>query len=252
MSESTTAAPVATTEVSTAAPVTEQQQVATPVNEPAVINNEPVTTESAEPDYSFVPKKFLRDGKPDWENLTKSYTHLEKKASEKGVLVPEDVSEYEWSGNAPVPIAEEVMTNFKSEAQKLKFSKEQYAFVMDKYAEQMSEMGFDASKSEAQLKEVWGGEVQQNLDYARKAFDEFAPSDMSIDDPVFNHPTVLRLLARMGQDMGEDTQTGVKGNTGRAPSVSRDEITKIMNEPDYYQNLDKQRLVSAWYEKNSR
>lgn len=252
MSEATTAAVTenATTEVQAPTEVqTNVEQTTNQVEQTAQTTEPEVKVE--EPDYSYVPKKFLKDGKPDWENLTKSYQNLEKKASQKGVLVPEDVAEYEWQGNAPVQINEEQANAFKAEAQKAGLTKEQYAFVMDKYAEVMTNTGFSADASAHALKKVWGEEFQANVNLARRAFDEFAPSDMNMDDPVFNHPTVVRLLARMGQELGEDSQS-TKGKATRDSGLSADDITQIRNSPDYWSNPTKQAQVSKWYENKYR
>lgn len=255
MSEATTAVENTTTEgASTAAPEVQATNVEQ-TNQVEVTNNEvEVSTEakSDEPDYSFVPKKFLKDGKPDWESLTKSYQHMEKKASSKGVLVPEDVSEYEWSGNAPVQIDPEQANAFKADAQKAGLTKEQYAFVMDKYAEVMTNTGFSAEASAHALKKQWGEEFQSNVNLARRAFDEFAPSDMNMDDPIFNHPTVVRLLARMGKELGEDSQAAVKGVSGRSTGMTSDEIQAIQSSPDYWNSREKQETVRKWYESKYR
>lgn len=206
---------------------------------------------SAEPDYSYVPKKFLNEGKPDFENLVKSYQNLEKKLGQKGALPPSDIAEYEWSGDAPVPIDDNSLNAFKADAQKANLSKEQYAFVMDKYSELMTAHGFNPEASSHALKKVWGDEYVQNITLARRAFEEFAPSDVSLEDPVLNNPTVIRLLARLGQEMGEDTQSNVKGSPTRSGQTQED-IQKLMNEPDYWNNREKQQVVAAWYEKNRR
>lgn len=256
MSEATTAAvnESATTEVSTAAATPEVQAPQVEQSTQVEQASAEVKTEvqAEEPDYSYVPKKFLKDGKPDWEALTKSYQHMEKKASQKGVLVPEDVAEYEWAGNAPVSIDPEQANAFKAEAQKAGLTKEQYAFVMDKYAEVMTNTGFSADASAHALKKVWGEEFQANVNLARRAFDEFAPSDMNMDDPIFNHPTVVRLLARMGQELGEDSQSQVKGKTTRSSGLSEEEVRSIQSSSDYWNNPEKQAKVRQWYESKYR
>jgi len=254
MNDETTAAEVvATTEV-------ESTPVESQTNEPIeqvqvdqsqeVSKTDEVTTE--ENDFTYVPKKFMKDGKPDFAAMAKSYQHLEKKASQKGVLVPEDIAEYEWSGTSPVQIDEELQTSFKTEAQKVGLTKEQYAFVMDKYSDLMTQNGFNADASAHALKKVWGDEFQQNVNAARLAFDEFAPSDMDMSDPIFNHPTVIRLLSRIGQEMSEDSQSQVKGKSSRANGMSEEQIREVQTSSDYWNNPQKQEMVRQWYEKKYR
>lgn len=225
----------------TTAPV----EVATEVAAPEVVVEQ--ETQVEQPDYSYVPKKFLSDGKPDWENLSKSYQSLEKKLGAKGILVPEDITEYTFEG-VEVALDEERVNEFKTEAQKAGLSKEQYAFVMGKYNEMMSANGLNASASEAVLKQEWGAEFDKNLSLARKAFDEFAPSDLTIEDPILNHPTVLKLLASLGRELGEDTQKTVKGSTS-ARGITQDDIMEIQKSSDYWDNPTKQAQVRQWYEK---
>lgn len=255
MSEATTAAVTenATPEVQATAPEVQATQVeeTTKVEQAPAEAKTEVQAEPAaeEPDFSFVPAKFLKDGKPDWERLVKAHKHAESLASKKGLLVPQDVSEYEWQGNAPIQINEEQANAFKAEAQKVGLTKEQYAFVMDKYAEVMTNTGFSADASAHALKKVWGEEFQSNVNLARRAFDEFAPSDMNMDDPIFNHPTVVRLLARMGQELGEDSQS-TKGSTGYS-AMTKAQVDELMKAPDYWRDASKRKAVEDWYKRNS-
>lgn len=241
------------------APVVEtviEQPVVAPVEvvaEAAPVVAPEVVEEAKVEDYSYVPKKYLKDGKPDFEGLSKAYSSLEKKLGQKGLIVPEDVAEYEYTPSSEALFdSEERTTAFKAEAQKAGLSKEQYSFVMGQYENLMINMGFDAAASEAVLKQSWGDSYKANVKQAQRAFEEFAPSDISLDDPVLNHPTVVKLLARMGQELGEDTQAGVKGAATRSGGMTHDDIKKVMAEPDYYNDQAKQKLVSDWYKKNTR
>ena len=243
MSEVTTAAENATTEVSTTEPVVQENQVT------ESSTTEQVTPEVSEPDYSYVPPKFMKDGKPDFETMAKSYQNLEKKASQKGLMVPDDVAEYEWTGTAPTTINDEALNAFKTEAQTAKLSKEQYAFVMDKYAQAITDLGLNAEASAQALEKVWGKDYQTNINSASKAFMEFAPSDINMEEPVFNHPSVVRLLAAIGNELNEDSQS-VKGQSSRASGMTKDQINEIRNSPDYWHSVEKQQLVTQWYESN--
>lgn len=246
MSETTTAVENTTTEVVPtevqAAPVEQTNQV----EQVQETQAEPEVQAVEEPDYSYVPKKFMKDGKPDWEGLTKSYQHMEKKASSKGLIVPEDISEYEWTSNAPIAYSEEAINAFKADAQKAGMTKEQYAFAMGKYEEVMTQAGLNADASAHALQKVWGDEYEDNLNLARKGFEEFAPSDVNKNDPIFNHPTVLRLLAKIGAEMGEDTQSS--GKASRPSAMTKEDIEAIQKSPDYWSNKNSQEKVRQWYE----
>lgn len=243
--ESTTTAPVETAPVeTTASPVVEQASTATP----EVPVEQASQAEPEEINYDWVPKKFLRDGKPDFENMAKSYVNLEKKAGQKGLLVPEDLAEYEFTPNDYVGYDEARVDEFKSEAQKAGLSKEQYAFMMSKYESVVTDLGLNPEASEAVLKNEWGKDYNEHLSFAGKAFMEYAPSEMNMSDPIFNHPQVLKLLSAIGRDLGEDSQAQTKGRVNTS-GVGVDDIRAIQNSPDYWTNPAKQEKVRAWYEK---
>lgn len=254
MSEVTSAAEAPVVEATTTETVsTNDTTVSTVDTAPAVEAKVEETKAPEAPDYSFVPKKYLKDGKPDLEGLSKAYSSLEKKLGQKGLIVPEDVAEYEYTPSSEALFdSEEKSNSFKAEAQKAGLSKEQYAFVMGQYENLMINMGFDAASSEAVLQKEWGDNYKTHVKQAQRAFEEFAPSDVSLDDPILNHPTVIKLLARFGQELGEDSQTVVKGSASRPAGMSKDDVIAIMKEKDYYNNPAKLKLVSDWYAKNTK
>lgn len=221
-------------------------EVATePVTEAtAEVTTEAQTNEqSDEPDYSFVPKKFLKDGKPDLEKLSQSYQSLEKKLGAKGIVAPESADEYEFE-DADAFDAESLAA-FREDAHKLGLSTEQFKGVMAKYKAQIDALVPNPDKTESQLKSEWGDDYKANLSAAKRAFDQLAPSDISIDDPVFNNPTVLKLLARVGQELTEDSAPPRASAT--KTGFTKEEVDNLIASKDYWNDPDKQAKVAAWY-----
>lgn len=205
------------------------------------------TTETPEEDMSWVPAKFLVDGKPDYKNLAKSYQNLETKIGKKGALAPSSVDEYVYEPQG-IEFDSDKSSAFKEEAMKAGISPEQYQFIMSKYESVMTEMMPSEEKTSATLKEDWGKDFNVNLKSAQRAFENYAPSDVSKDDPIFNHPTVMKILANIGADLGEDTTPAKAGSTNS--TISQEKVDELMNSPDYWNNMDKQKMVRQWFEKS--
>lgn len=222
----------------------EVQNNAQEVNEnvEAVETNNEVQT--VEDDYSWVPKKFLRDGKPDIQGLAKSYQSLEKRMGSKS-LASEAIEDYAFESKYGFDYDAETTSAFKSEAQKAGLSPEQYAWVMEKYESEVDRIAMTPDKAEKTLRQTWGKSFDTNLNYARQAWEAFGPSDISIDE-VGNNPQVLKILARVGAELGEDKPSARGASTGRG--VSEEEINEVIRSKDYTTNLKKQEMVRKWYE----
>jgi hypothetical protein len=237
----------------TAAP--EAQGTTAPV-EAAAVETQTTAVETAAPetaapvadDYSWVPPKFLIDGKPDAKALAKSYQALEKKLGSKVAnLAPEDVAEYDYKPTK-FEFDEEGVSAFKSKAKELGLSTTQYQALLGEYETSMANVMPSVEKSEAALKEAWGSEFNSNLSAARRAFDEFAPSDLSMDDPALNSPAVLKLLARIGADLGEDRSPA--SASGANSGMTRAEAEALMATPAYWEDPAVHARVTAWFAKN--
>ena len=97
-----------------------------------------------------------------------------------------------------------------------------YDLVMDTYAQMLNETTWTYEKTESNLKEAWGNDFVTNANAAQRAFTEFAPSDVNPHDPVWNHPGVMKLLARMGAEIGEDSVAAKPAGRASA-SMTKDE-----------------------------
>lgn len=215
----------------------------------AIDNNEAeveTEVEGKEEDYSWVPKKFLKDGSPDFASMAKSYQSLEKRLGSKS-LASEVIEDYVFDSKFENVYDPEVTQAFKAEAQKAGLSPEQYAWVMDKYEESLAQSSITPQAAETSLRQAWGKSFDSQLINARAAWDAFAPSDMDINE-VGNNPAVLKILARVGAELGEDKPTAK--NSARPTAMSEDQINEIIKSKGYATDLEKQETVRAWYEKN--
>lgn len=204
---------------------------------------EPVKEEVTPVDYSWVPPKFLKDGNPDWESLTKSYTALEKKLGSKGALAPDSIDAYDYQAKV------EISPEFKEKALKEgKLSPEQYKWVASQYEQLLDIATPTAEKAEAVLRERWGDEFEVKAQRAIRAYEVFVPSNISIEE-IGNNPIILDILAQVGSELAEDTSPRKPGAV--KVGTTKEDIFKIMNEKDYYRSKDKQNLVAEWYAKNA-
>ncbi len=246
MSEVTTTEAASTTEVDQ----TEVQEATTDTATEVTTTEVETTEAQPEPKFEY-PKKFLKaDGTPDYERLAKSYVGLEKKLGAKPNIPAASADEYEWT--APengVDLPEEGLKQFKTEALEQGFTPKQYEFLMSRYNDVvvgMRDAGPTPEKAEATLKAEWGNEYKEQLKKAHAGFQEFAPSSADMNDPVWNHPEVMKLLARLGNEVREDSIAS-KSPAGGKESVQA-QIDALRNSPDYW-TADNQAKVLALYEK---
>lgn len=231
MSEQAQAAP-ATEVPSTESTVVET--TSTPAVETQAVEQSTETKTEAKTEF---PKKFLKaDGTPDYDKLAKSYQGLEKKLGAKPFVPAQSADEYEWQApEDAVQLDDTRVAEFKSQALAKGFTPEQYKFVMDSHNAVIKGMldtvGWSADRSDAALKQEWGNDFNTNLKAAQVGFNEFAPSSADPNDPVWNHPEVMKLLARMGSEVREDS-VSAKG-TPAAGTGLQEQIAALRNSPEY-------------------
>ncbi|MDO8385084.1 MAG: hypothetical protein Q7T13_01625 [Polaromonas sp.] len=237
MSEQTTE--IQTPEVDT--PVADQA----PASTPEVTTPEPVK-------YDYVPPKFLKeDGTPDFERLAKSYTGLEKKLGSKPNIPASSVDEYVYDFGEGFEVDEARATEFKTKAFEKGFTKAQYEFVMESHKAVIDameqEIYFSPEKTEAALKQAWGKDYDAQAKAARAGYDEFASSESNPHDPVWNHPEVMKLLARIGGELGEDSLSNKKSSVS-GDSIDQ-QIAELRKDPNYFKDPAIQAKANALYEK---
>ncbi|MHB1231583.1 MAG: hypothetical protein ACYCZQ_03230 [Burkholderiales bacterium] len=237
---------------STSEPVTTGQSVDTSASTTQGEGDASEPTD-AKPDFSWVPKKYLKNGEPDFQALANAYTSLEKKLGKKGAMAPESIDDYVYEpsvledGTPKVTLDPASTKAFQEEAQKAGLSVDQYKWMMAKYEDVIEGLAQTPEKTKAALQKDWGKDFDTNLQYAKKAFDEFAPGDIDVDD-VGNNPAVIKLLANIGMQLDE---AGTPAPAKKAPTTTIEDIRAIMKEPDYRTNKAKQKQVAKWFEENA-
>lgn len=200
--------------------------------------------------FEYVPKKFLKeDGSPDFEKLSKSYVNLEKNLGKKPNMPAASVDDYDWTPPADGPELDPTrLAEFKATVLEKGFTKEQYAFVMESHQNVVNQMmdafAPSAERSAETLKTAWGDQYKENLQLAKAGFDAYAPSDASLQDPVWNHPAVMGLLARIGGELGEDSLTQApRANVGTS---IQEQINALRAQPDYYTPANQKRMEELY------
>ena len=75
------------------------------------------TTETVQDDYSYVPSKFLEDGKPNFQKMAQSYTELEKHLGSKAPAI--SVDDYDFNFQQPDSWDMEQYNSFREQAKEL-------------------------------------------------------------------------------------------------------------------------------------
>lgn len=205
---------------------------------------QPTALESAPTDdYSYVPEKFVIDGKPDFEKLASSYSELEATMRKTRPAAPKDASEYEYEWKTEID--EERTNAFKAEAKDMGLSVDQYQWLMGKYEDAMMSSVVTADKAREALSAEWGDQFDTNLAAAKSAWTAFADDDLDIS-AIGNNATALKLLAKIGREMGEDKP--INATASNATTYTRLEIDEMMQSKDYTMNKEKQRIVTEWFQ----
>jgi len=199
--------------------------------------------------YEWVPKKYWKDGKPDLESFKNGFENMEKMLGKKGLLKPDSVEEYDAQPEFPQgwSVDEQATNQFKAEALEQGFTPDQYKFIMQKYSENISKSVVTPETAQQILTEEWGKQdFASNLSAAQAAFEAYAPSNIDRNDPIFNNPTVLKILARVGSELSED-QRPAQGT--KQAAQSRQDIEAMMASPEYRDpNSDTYKTVVKWFE----
>lgn len=189
----------------------------------------------------WLPEKFrvlngdALDVEASARKLAESYAGLEKRVGsgdvppktpdEYKVEVPEQFKEV-WS--------DESFGAFKAEALAAGLTQKQLDFVMGKYftiAPDLVAGGakYDAETATAELRKTWANDAEftGNLQAAHKAFTAFA-SEGDDMDAIGNNPVALRILAKVGKEMGE-----AGGIPAQATTASAESVDDLLRSPAY-------------------
>lgn len=191
-------------------------------------------------EVDWVPEKFRvmgDDGKLNVESsarkLAESYTHLEKRLGH-GDAPPKSVDDYapkvdaegfQWDEFKADP----EMQGFLKAAHAKGITNDQMGFILGEYLQRAPALvngaaELDADAAGTQLRAVWqsDAEFNKNIGLAYRAFHALADEgDKDRLDDIGNNPLVIRMLAKVGAEMQEDTPAGADANP-TAQQVIRD------------------------------
>lgn len=187
-----------------------------------------------------VPEKFWDAEKKAirTDDVLKSYTALEQRMRDGGAP-PKDVSGYTFEPPEElkdIPLDAERTEDFKKFCHGLGLTTKQYQGVMERYLGSIGDiaeqaMQYQRSECEAQLKAVWknDADIRKNVGLALKAFNALADEDIKAELPrLGNNPALLRILAKVGAEMQEDTAAA-------AQHVQQPEdLSALMKHPAYF------------------
>ncbi|SWP88591.1 Uncharacterised protein [Klebsiella pneumoniae] len=228
-----------------------------------------LSTGSGEPGADdWIPEKYRvvgEDGKLNVEGsarkLADAYTHLEKRMG-SGDTPPKTADEYapkvdvegfKWDEFKADPR----MQSFMKSAHAKGITNDQMGFILGEYAQLAPELvngaaALDSEAAATQLRETWktDAEFNKNIGLAFRAFNSLADdSDKGRMDEIGNNPMVIRMLAKIGAEMQEDSPAGADSNPGEQQTI-RD----LMKSPAYMdsKHADHERVsaqVKAYYQK---
>lgn len=165
-----------------------------------------------------IPAKYwnAEKGEVNTEAWAKSTVSLENRMRDIG-LPPERAEDYKFEvpkemQEAGIDLDPAMSRAFQAKAHEMGFTQKQYEGAMGVYFEHMGAlanqtMAFSAEKAKIDLLGFYKTEdaLKQNVRLAYKAFSAYADQkDMDLIDSVGNIPAVVRILAKVGAEMGED------------------------------------------------
>lgn len=226
----------------------------------AAKTNEPLLSVESDPweaaDWQKnVPEKFKDEkGELKIKELAKSYVHIEKRVG-SGDVPPKTAEEYKVDVRLPsgVDLTPERRTEFLKSCHSAGMTNKQVQFVMDKYSDVLQQFTDDKDSTIAGLKKEWGESFDGNMDLARKAFEALVDEpDRAAMLKIGNNPALIRMLARLGAELKEDSPP-----TGEGIGVGDVDIDVLMKSHAYWNKQDPEHekvkaKVSAYFAKKSR
>nr|WP_244968464.1 hypothetical protein [Rosenbergiella australiborealis] len=218
-------------------------------------------------DAAWLPEKFQikgDDGQLNIEDsarkLAENYAHLEKRLG-SGDAPPKSMEEYapqvevkgfQWEEFKQAPESQEFLKGAHAKG----ITNDQMGFILGEYLKNAQTLttgmaALDADAAAASLRDVWknDAEFSQNLGLAHRAFTQLAEQGDDINS-IGNNPLVIRLLAKVGREMQEDSPAGLT-----QPMAEQQTVKDLMRSPAYMDDKhpDHQRVsaqVRAYYQKH--
>lgn len=217
----------------------------------------------------WIPEKYRvtgEDGKLNMESsarkLAEAHTSLEKRLG-GGDVPPKTVEEYapkvEVEGfNWEEFKADPEMQGFLKSAHAKGITNDQLGFVLGEYMQRAGGLvngaaELDAEAATTALREVWktDAEFKQNIGLAYRAFNNLAdPADKDKMDEIGNNPMVIRMLAKIGAEMREDTPVGDEINPEEQQSIRELMKTEAYTNPKHADHERVSAQVKAFYQKS--
>ena len=172
------------------------------------------------------------------KKLAESYAGLEKRvgsgdvppktADDYAITVPEQFKEV-WS-------EDDRFKAFRTDALGAGLTQKQFDFVVGKYFDTMPALvqggqAVTVEQATEELRSVWktDGEFKSGVADAFKAFQAFAsPEDQARIDEIGNNPVALRILAKIGKELGE-----AGGIPKASEATGADDIQSILKSDAY-------------------
>lgn len=212
-----------------------------------------------------IPEKFRvtrPDGSMDMEasslKLAAAHHHLERRLgsgdapplSPAGyeIAVPEGL-EGEWN-----PAEDQVLQDFLGKAHKLGFSQSQIDFAVNAFHDNAAMLldgapGLSEEQCVAELRKAWPDQQEYNArlrDASRAAIAYAGPDAEAIMAKHGNDPALIKALANVGAQLGEDRSISTELSYAR-PSVSSLISSEAYNNPNHPEHVRVSRQVSEYY-----
>ncbi|WP_291973186.1 hypothetical protein [Candidatus Symbiopectobacterium sp.] len=216
----------------------------------------------------WLPEKYRVVGEDGTLNIESSarkladaHTHLEKRLG-SGDAPPKTADEY-----APKVDAEGFnWDEFKADPQMQGFLKsahakgltnDQLSFVLGEYMQRAPELvggaaQLDQEAASTALREVWNtdAEFNKNIGLAYRAFNSLADdADKGRIDEIGNNPMVIRMLARIGEEMQEDSPAGSDINLEEQQTIRDLMKSDAYMDPKHADHEKVSARVQAYYAK---
>lgn len=216
----------------------------TPAGAPSILSGAKQDAPAATAGNEWIPEKFrvlngeALDVEASARKLAESYTGLEKRVG-SGDVPPKTAEEYAVS--VPDQFKEDWAEDdrfkaFKSDALAAGLTQKQFDFVVGKYFGVVPELvqggqQVTMDKASEELRGTWktDAEFNANVKDAYKAFSAYAsPEDQARIDELGNNPVALRILAKIGKEMGE-----AGGIPSQGASTGVDSVQDLMRSDAY-------------------
>lgn len=221
---------------------------------------------AAADDKHYIPEKYhvkKDDGTLDIEasskKLGEAYGHLAKRMG-TGDVPPKSPDEYTVAVPESLkgvfdPKTDPTLGEFLKEAHAAGYTQTQVDLAMNRYMELAPKLlaGDQAISAEtcvAELKTQWKTDEQYKaeLSKAHRAAVQFAGEDAEyLAGKYGNDPKVIRMLARMGAELGDDKALPAPGGQPASPSVHALVISEAYNNPRHPDHASVSKQVAQYY-----